>query len=165
MPNHPYTVLFIEPDGLDALDPHVSVLDDGELVASIKVAPYTSIQTSGGCALAFARKLHDLATEIEQSSIRKLSQAFKAAHPEEPTPIGRGGICGPCGRVAPMLFTARVSLGGAEWDAVEACGSCANVRADLACEFDAATIKIGPEGDDLRAIREEQHDLGMDVLA
>lgn len=166
MSNYPMTTLFVDREGLDEITSHACVLDDGHLVGSIRLAPYFGIQTEEDVTvIEFAKKLHEIATTLEQKAIRSLSEAFRVSHPEEPTPIGRGGRCLGCGRIVAMLFSARVSLGGAEWDCVEACATCSHVRDDLADVFDAATIKINPEGDDPRAIREEQHDLGMDVPA
>lgn len=165
MANQPHTTLHLDREGLDHVGVTACVTGAGRLLGSVEFAGIEIYNSGDLSATDFADGLHRIADELKRVAVRKLSEAFRVQHPEEPTPIGRGGRCLGCGRIVAMLFTARVSLGGSAWDSVEACASCANVRDDLAEVFDAATIKVNPEGDDPRAIREEQHDLGMDVPA
>ena len=143
MPQHPTTTMHLTPEDLEYITASACVTADGRLIGTIELAKGLELFTYQDLTPRdLARRLREVANELETAAIAKLSEAFKVAHPEEPEPIGWGGRCLGCGRVVPMLFTARVSLGGAEWECVEACAACANVSDDLADAFDSAVIKI-----------------------
>jgi hypothetical protein len=59
---------------------------------------------------------------------------WKAAHPEEPTPVG-AGQCDACGLHVPMLFERQV---GEDRTTVNACSTCAAVSPETLAELVAA---------------------------
>jgi hypothetical protein len=99
----------------------ISVREEGAL------APALSIFLNPGQLVALKVLCDQLVADMN-------TRVWKAAHPEEPTPVGPGQ-CDACGQHVPMLFERQV---GEDRTTVNGCSTCAGVPADVLAELVAA---------------------------
>jgi hypothetical protein len=117
----------------DRISGHVETRDDGDIYAAIKVHPDDSVYSHLSLFLN-PGQLVALKVLCDQLVADMNTRVWKAAHPEEPTPVG-AGQCDACGLHVPMLFERQA---GDDRTTVNACSTCAAVSPETLAELVAA---------------------------